>query len=107
MERLIAFLRSWDPQHPSFPPTLLYNEGCLLRLVLDWTARNRTAGSRTHADGVCGQIAVGRSGLTDLQLAPQATQRVVLEAKLVSEPRHAPDRLSASGPRFTTSRPGS
>ena len=117
MERLIEFLRSWNPHQPSFPPTLLYNEGWLLRLVLDWTARNRTAGSalspaagatwfseallpsrflprdrgdplaesHTHADGVVGQIAVGQAGLTDLQLAPQATQLVVLEAKLGSK----------------------
>ena len=117
MERLIAFLRTWDPQQPTFPPTLLYNEGWLLRLVLDWTARNRTPGSplslaagaawfseallpsrflpryqgdplaesHTHADGVIGHIAVGQAGLTDLQLAPEATQLVVLEAKLGSK----------------------
>jgi len=43
------------------------------------------AESHTHADGVVGQIAVGQAGLTDLQLAPQATQLVVLEAKLGSK----------------------
>jgi hypothetical protein len=116
MERLIEFLRTLNPEQPSFPPTLLYNEGWLLRLALDWYGRNRTSGSplslvpgatwfseallpspfrpryrgdplaesRTHADGVIGQIAVGQEGRADLQLSPEATQLVVLEAKLGS-----------------------
>ena len=44
MDRLLEFLASFDPEHPTFPPTQLYNEGWLLRLVLDWLARNPVPG---------------------------------------------------------------
>ena len=36
LERICAMLESCATESPLFPPTLLYNEGWLLRLVLDW-----------------------------------------------------------------------
>jgi len=35
-ERIQKLLESCTTETPSFPPTLIYNEGWLLRLVLDW-----------------------------------------------------------------------
>jgi len=40
MERIHAMLQSCATDLPVFPPTLLYNEGWLLRLVLDWFSIN-------------------------------------------------------------------
>lgn len=94
----------------------MYNEGWLLRLVLDWFSSAKItnhplsfpkdgywfsearlpsaflprfrgdplAESQTTADGVIGHILVGQSGKTDLELIPNATHSVVLEAKLFS-----------------------
>jgi hypothetical protein len=101
---------------PHFPPTLLYNEGWLLRLVLDWLAEHAGAGpplqfapgarwysesrlpspflmryrgdplaeSWTHADGVVGHFEIGSQAKSDLSIRPDATQFLVLEAKLLS-----------------------
>ncbi|HMN27217.1 MAG TPA: hypothetical protein PKE45_03610 [Caldilineaceae bacterium] len=101
---------------PKFPPTLLYDEGWPLRLVLDWfwthpipthpltcaaNARwfseallpsaflprfqgDPLAESWTHADGVIGHFQIGGQSKTGLALLPNATQLVVLEAKLFS-----------------------
>lgn len=41
MNPLLDLLRSFNPENPSFPPTLLYNEGWLLRLVLHWCSTNQ------------------------------------------------------------------
>ena len=111
-EMLDAASSEW----PLFPPTLLYNEGWLLRLILAWFAahpgrahplsfmvaarwfseallpsaflpRSRSdklAESRTHADGVAGHFQIGQEGKADLQLLPDASQFLVLEAKMFS-----------------------
>ncbi len=116
MNALTSLLDKIDPQNPSFPPTLLFNEGWLLRILLDWFSTHpvpdhplnfadsatwfseallpsaslpRHRGdplgeSHTHADGVIGQIIVGGEGKADLALAPDATQFIVLEAKISS-----------------------
>jgi hypothetical protein len=97
------------------PPTELYNEGWMLRLVLDWLARHPgtnhmlapASGARwasegllaspflpsrrgdplgegfTHADGVVGHFDV-QPGRGDIVLRSDATQLVVIEAKLGS-----------------------
>jgi len=36
IDRIRKLLESCTTENPSFPPTLIYNEGWLLRLVLDW-----------------------------------------------------------------------
>jgi hypothetical protein len=103
-----------DSSH--FPPTILYNEGWLLRLVLDWFAEQAAprhplqfapgaswysearlppafamryrgdplAESWTHADGVVGHFEIGSKAKSDLSIRPDATQFLVLEAKLFS-----------------------
>lgn len=38
-ERIKAMLEACETGHPVFPPSVLFNEGWLLRLVLDWFAR--------------------------------------------------------------------
>ena len=40
-ERIRAMLESCARESPLFPPTLLYNEGWMLRLVLDWFSTHR------------------------------------------------------------------
>ena len=40
--RIYALLESCASDSPLFPPTILYNEGWLLRLVLDWFQNHRT-----------------------------------------------------------------
>lgn len=40
LESVQSMLRSASSGQPLFPPTLLYNEGWLLRLVLNWFARH-------------------------------------------------------------------
>jgi hypothetical protein len=116
LESVQMMLRSSSSIQPHFPPTLLYNEGWLLRLVLDWFARHSVqdhalsfaAGARwfseallpsaflaryrgdklaeswTHADGVAGHFLIGEEGKADLKLLPEATQFLVLEAKMFS-----------------------
>lgn len=103
-----------EPSH--FPPTMLYNEGWLLRLVLDWFAEyelpghplhfapgarwysearlpsafiarhrgDRLAEAWTHADGIVGHFEIGSKAKSDLSIRPDATQFVVLEAKMFS-----------------------
>jgi hypothetical protein len=103
-----------EPSH--FPPTMLYNEGWLLRLVLDWLAEHevqghplrfapgaswyseallpsafiarhqgdRLAEAWTHADGVVGHFEIGSKAKSDLSIRPDATQFLVLEAKMFS-----------------------
>ncbi|PWB53902.1 MAG: hypothetical protein C3F13_08330 [Anaerolineales bacterium] len=100
----------------NFPPTLIFNEGWLLRLVLDWYSRNYNmdqplllqpkstwfseallpspfrpryrgdtrAEARTHADGILGHISIGGSAKADAMLLADATQLIVLEAKIYS-----------------------
>ncbi|MEW6405905.1 MAG: hypothetical protein AB1649_29305 [Chloroflexota bacterium] len=105
-----------DSKRDNFPPTLLYNEGWLLRLALAWFARHkvrahplafekgatwfseallpspfrprhrgdRHAETRTHADGIIGHFSIGRSTKADARLLPDATQLIVVEAKMFS-----------------------
>jgi hypothetical protein len=40
LESVRRMMGSASSDRPLFPPTLLYNEGWLLRLVLDWLARH-------------------------------------------------------------------
>jgi hypothetical protein len=40
MTRICAMMESCTTDSPLFPPTLLYNEGWLLRLVIDWFSMN-------------------------------------------------------------------
>ncbi len=100
-----------------FPPTDLYNEGWLLRIILDWFSKQDTADhelsftdgckwfseallpsqflarfrgdplseSWTHADGIVGQIRIGRGGKADTSLDPEVTHLVVTEAKIFSK----------------------
>ncbi|HEY9707784.1 MAG TPA: hypothetical protein V6D48_06225 [Oculatellaceae cyanobacterium] len=115
-EKITALLESCAGKSAKFPPTLLYNEGWLLRLVLDWfsshsvpnhvLAFSENAGwfseallpspflprhkgdplaeTWTHADGVIGHFRIGDKRKADISLLPDATQFVVLEAKLMS-----------------------
>lgn len=41
MENVIKLLQSLDISEPRFPPTLIYNEGWLLRILLSWLSSNR------------------------------------------------------------------
>jgi hypothetical protein len=109
-------LQTCDTDQGVLPPTEVYNEGWMLRLILDWFSRqpasNRQlsfetgarwyseillpsqflarfqtdpqAESYTHADGVIGHFSIGRSGKGDIDLLPDATQFVVIEAKIFS-----------------------
>lgn len=113
-ERIKAMLEACETGHPVFPPSTLFNEGWLLRLVLDWFTRHggdryalsplagarwfaepwlpsaflprhrgdRLAEARSHADAVLGHFTVGDPGTAGLALEPDATQLVVIEAKL-------------------------
>jgi len=113
IHRLIAASESGAP---GFPPTLIYNEGWMLRLILDWFSRNPVPGhlltfepgaqwfsegllpspfrarhrsdaraeARTHADGLVGHFAIGSGAKADATLLPDATQLLVLEAKISS-----------------------
>jgi hypothetical protein len=116
LPRILSLLETCTTDSPVLPPTLLYNEGWLLRLVLDWFSTHpipnhplsfsedarwfseallpsaflaRCKGDPlaegwTHADGVIGHLKVGHASKADLSLLPDATQLVVLEAKLSS-----------------------
>jgi len=95
------------------PPTALFNEGWMLRLILDWCESYPTAlpdftflpgstwyseallpsrflgrGSNregfTHADGVIGHFRFRPGGRGDVELKPNARQLSVIEAKMGS-----------------------
>ena len=117
MDKFIELLNSFDIENPNFPPTMIYNEGWMLRLVLEWFSKNlnvnhkisfykdakwfseaqlptpfgsryrgdQLAESRTNADGVIGHFVVGSEGKTDFVLLQNATQFIVLEAKMFSK----------------------
>lgn len=40
MDKFIELLNSFDIENPNFPPTMIYNEGWMLRLVLEWFSKN-------------------------------------------------------------------
>ena len=105
-----------ESEPANFPPTLIYNEGWMLRLILDWYSRHQLsdhplqfeggttwfseallpspfrpryrgdirAEARTHADGILGHISVGGSAKADAKLKVNATQLIVVEAKIYS-----------------------
>lgn len=107
-------LRQAAQEDPPFPPTLLFEEGWMLRLVLQWFSGSEVAdhdlsfqpGARwfseallgstflsryrgdkfaegyTHADGVIGHFQIGKTNQAELSLDPDATQFVVVEAKM-------------------------
>jgi hypothetical protein len=115
--QIINMLKASNTDDGVIPPTEVYNEGWMLRLILDWFSRQATSGhqlsfekgarwyseillpsqflprfqtdpqaeSHTHADGVIGHFAVGRSGKGDIHLHPDARQFVVIEAKIFSD----------------------
>ena len=127
MSILADLIEAFDPEHPNFRPTELYNEGWLLKGFLHHAAQtdlgdspfafaegstwfseallptvfkaryrgDPLAESRTRADGVIGHILIGEQGKVDLELDPEATQFVVIEAKIGAplSPgiRHAPN----------------
>jgi len=41
VENLIQVIHSLDLDAPCFPPTLIYNEGWMLRILLEWLSNNR------------------------------------------------------------------
>lgn len=116
MNHIVRLLTDLENNTGHFPPTEIYNEGWLLRLVMDWfythnekehvlqflpesswyseallpsafLPRNRgdrLGESRTHADGVIGQFAIGREGKADFEIDSDAQQLLVLEAKMSS-----------------------
>jgi len=102
-----------DSEHRNIQPTLIYNEGWLMRLILLWFSehrnveyelitfkenagwfsesllsspflRNNKREGYTHADGVIGHFTIGNVGKGDLQLKENCSQFVVLEAKMFS-----------------------
>lgn len=115
-ERVSDILRACGTPDGVLPPTALYNEGWMLRLVLDayshlgqpglplkpdagarwhsevllpsrFLARSRTdplAEGWTHADAVIGHFSLRPGGRGDIQLAADAKQFVVIEAKMFS-----------------------
>ena len=44
LETVISLLRELENDKPHMPPTMLYNEGWLLRVILHWFSQNRVAG---------------------------------------------------------------
>lgn len=125
--RVAEILLSVGDERSPLRPTELYNEGWMLRLILDWAERHADdshplhflpqarwcsegllasqflprfrgdplAETWTHADGVVGHFVVGNSGRGDIALTADATQFLVIEAKLNSplsaRTRNAPD----------------
>jgi len=114
VERIKAMLEACETGNPVFPPSVLFNEGWLLRIILDWFVHHggdryplsprpgarwfsepwlpsaflpryrgdRLAEARSHADAVLGHFVIGDPGTAGLALQPEATQFVVIEAKL-------------------------
>jgi hypothetical protein len=116
LERISGMLRLANSDDRIFPATIFYNEGWLLRLVVDWFSRTPQAdhaikfasGARwfseallpsqflarhkgdalaegwTHADAVIGHVTIGTRALANTQLSNNASQFIVVEAKLFS-----------------------
>jgi hypothetical protein len=108
-------LQAADTNEAVFPPTILYDEGWMLRLILSAAATgvkclpcsfaagakwyseallhspfltrrqgDELAEAYTHADGVVGHFRVKAGTKTGVEIAPDAKQFVVLEAKMFS-----------------------
>ena len=116
LEGIHKLIDAAESEPANFPPTLIYNEGWMLRLILDWYSRHQfsdhplqfepdatwfseallpspfrpryrgdtRAEARTHADGILGHISVGGSAKADAKLLVDATQLIVVEAKIYS-----------------------
>jgi len=113
LDRVTQLLAECGSGSAHIPATALYNEGWMLRLILDWCSTHPTAiehfiflpGSRwyseallpsrfvgrgnrgegfTHADAVIGQFDFRTGGRGDITLAPNAKQFSVVEAKMGS-----------------------
>jgi hypothetical protein len=113
IDRVVRLLSECGSDAAHFPATTLYNEGWMLRLVLDWCSAHPFAiepfvflpGSRwyseallpsrfggrrspaegfTHADAVIGHFQFRPGGRGDIALAPGARQLSVVEAKMGS-----------------------
>jgi len=114
--QILDMLQTCDTDQGVLPAAAVYNEGWMLRLILDWFSRQPAsdhqlsfekgarwyselllpsqflarfqtdpqAESYTHADGVIGHFSIGRSGKGDIDLLPDATQFVDIEAKIFS-----------------------
>ena len=109
-KRLVTLLTDLGGDNHRMPPTLLYNEGWLLRLLLDAAQRGlipsippaknwfseaqlptpfgRACGqlseSNTHADGVMGDFVVTKDTKSGLKLSEGAARFEVFEAKMYS-----------------------
>jgi hypothetical protein len=44
LEEIGAILQSYDPESPVFPPTMLFNEGWCLRIILNWFSKHEIKG---------------------------------------------------------------
>lgn len=113
LERITQLLAQCASNDRHLPPTALYNEGWMLRLILDWCSEHPSAvqsfvflpGSRwyseallpsrfggkggaregfTHADGVIGHFGFRPGGRGDIELAQDARPLSVVEAKMGS-----------------------
>lgn len=113
LERISRLLKGAALESRHFPATTLYNEGWMLRLILDWCSEHPSAiepfvflpgavwyseallpsrfggkgGVRegfTHADAVVGHFRFRPGGRGDIELAPDAKQLSVFEAKMGS-----------------------
>jgi len=109
----VAGLLTTAGSNRRLPPTDLFNEGWMLRLILDWCESHPTAlpnftflpgatwyseallpsrflgrGAKregfTHADGVIGHFRFRPNGRGDIELEPSARQLSVIEAKMGS-----------------------
>ncbi len=117
LDIISALLNNLETGKGHMPPSILYNEGWLLRVILYWFSKNKAiehplafqpgtdwfsegllsskflpqyrgdelAESYTHADGIIGNIAVGKAGKGDVFLVEPFKQFIVLEAKLFSK----------------------
>ncbi len=117
LEMILTMCKNLESGKGRMPPTILYNEGWLLRGILYWFSQNQAAGHPlafqpganwysegwltsiffpqyhkdglaehyTRADGVIGNIAVGKKGKYDVFLLDPCKQFLVLEAKLFSK----------------------
>jgi hypothetical protein len=112
-QQFVEVLESADTESAVIPPTLLYNEGWMLRLLLAVAAQgvdcfpfafqpgarwfseallysafearfrgDPSAESRTHPDGVVGHFVFTPGSKAGVALRPEATQFIVLEAKM-------------------------
>jgi len=50
LERIKTIYQTCDSDDPVVPPTMLFNEGWLLRLILDWFSNNRIQGHQLDFD---------------------------------------------------------